>query len=63
MGIFALILGLLGGLSGVMAILTAAEVIPLIGSEFGWLFWFWLAAILLLATIASLLTRGGSYEE
>ena len=58
MGVLALILGLLGGLCGVVGIITAAEVIPLIGAEFTWVFWFWLAGILLLATIASLLTRG-----
>ena len=57
MGIFALILGVLGGMSGVMAILVAVEFVPLVGAEFTWLFWFWLAAILLLASIASLLTR------
>ena len=57
MGIFALILGVLGGLSGVMGILTAAEVVPLIGDGFTWLFWFWVAGLLLLGTVASLLTR------
>ena len=60
MGLFALILGMLGGLSAVMGIITAAEAIPLIGAEFTWLFWFWLAGVLFLATIASLLTQGRS---
>ncbi len=60
MGIFALVLGALGALSAVMGILTAAEVLPAIGTEFTWLYWFWLAGILLLATIASLLARGPS---
>ena len=58
MGIFALFLGVLGGMSAVMGILTALDVVPLIASEFTWLFWFWLAGILLLASIVSLLARG-----
>jgi hypothetical protein len=60
MGIFALILGVLGGLSAVVAIITTAGVALPIGTEFTWEFWFWLAGILLLAAIASLLTRGPS---
>ena len=51
MGTFALILAMLGGLSGVMGILTAAEVVPSLGAEFSWLFWFWVAGLLFLATI------------
>ncbi len=58
MGIFALILGVLGGSCGVMGILTAVEVAPTIHTEFTWLFWFWLAGILFLASIVTLLTRG-----
>ena len=58
MGIFALILGVLGGLCGVMGILTAVEAVPTIHAEFNWLFWFWLAGLLFLATIVSLLSRG-----
>ena len=57
MGIFALVLGMLGGLSGVMGILSAAEIVPSIGAEFTWLFWFWVSGLLLLGTIAALLTR------
>lgn len=57
MGVFALILGVLGGMSGVMAILTAVEVVPEVYSELDMVFWFWVAAVLLLASIASLLTR------
>ena len=60
MGLFALILGMLGGLSAVMGIITAAGVIPSIGAEFTWLFWFLLAVILFVASIASLLTQGRS---
>ena len=58
MGIFALILGVLGGLCGAMGILTAVELVPSVHAEFTWLFWFWLAGILFLASIASLLARG-----
>ena len=57
MGIFALILGVLGGLSAVMGILTALEAVPVINAEFTWLYWFGLSVILFLATIASLLTQ------
>lgn len=57
MGIFALILGVLGGMSGVMAILTAVDVVPMIHNEMDMIFWFWVAAILMLSAIASLLTR------
>ncbi len=60
MGIFALILGVLGGLSAVMGILTAAEAVPLIATEFTWLYWFVLSGILFLATIACLLTQARS---
>ncbi len=58
MGLLALILGIFGGLSAVMGIITAAEVVPPIGTEFTWLYWFVLSGILFLATIAFLLARG-----
>ena len=61
MGMLALVLGILGGLSAVTGIITAAEVISPIGTEFTWLFWFSLAGILLLAAITCLSSRGG-YE-
>ena len=61
MGLFALILAVLGGLSAVMGIVTAADVVPSIGAEFTWMFWFVLALILFVAAIASLMSRGG-YE-
>ena len=60
MGILAVIMGILGGLCAVMGIITAAEVILPIGAEFNWSFWFTLSGILLLATIASLVSRGGN---
>jgi len=52
MGALAWMFGTLGGLSMVMGIITAAEVVPLLGSAFTWTFWFMLAAILFLACIA-----------
>lgn len=61
MGAIAAIIGSIGGLSAVMGIITAAQIIPLIGAEFTWMFWFVLSAILLLASIALSLGRGG-YE-
>ncbi len=48
----AWVFGTLGGLCTVMGIITAAEVVPLLGSAFTWTFWLMLAAILFLASIA-----------
>ena len=61
MGVLALILGILGGLCAIMGILYAVPVEELVVAEFDVTFWFSLAVILLLATIASLVARGG-YE-
>ena len=58
MGALAWIFGTLGGLCMVMGIITAAEVVPLLGSAFTWMFWFMLAAILFLACIAFAVGRG-----
>ncbi|MFC1847493.1 hypothetical protein ACFLW5_01595 [Chloroflexota bacterium] len=52
MGILAWVFGILGGLSAVMGIITAAEVIPSLGAEFTAMFWLALGATLLLACIA-----------
>ena len=52
MGALAWTFGTVGGLCMVMGIITAAEVVPLLGSAFTWTFWFMLAAILFLACIA-----------
>lgn len=57
MGFLAFLLGIVGGLCGVMGIITAAEVIEPIGTEFTWLFWLSLAVILLLGTIACLVAQ------
>jgi len=62
MGVSAWTFGFLGGLCMVMGIITATGVIPLLGAEFTWMFWFVLSAILLLGSIALALGRGGSYE-
>ena len=61
MGVFALILGILGGLGVVMGVITAAEIIPLLGAEFTAMFWLVLSAILLLGCIAAAVSRSG-YE-
>ena len=62
MGAIAAIIGGIGGLSAVMGIVTAAGIVPLLGTQFTWMFWFVLSAILLLASIAFALGRGGGYE-
>ncbi len=62
MSTFALILGLLGGLCAILGIVVTAEVLPDLPAAYTWEFWFMLATILLLASIASALGRGGSYE-
>ena len=61
MGILAWVFGTLGGLCAVIGIITAAEVIPLLGAEFTAMFWLALGAILLLGCIAFALSRSG-YE-
>jgi len=60
MGTIAAIVGAIGGLSAVLGIITAMKVIPPLGEEFTWMFWFVLSAILLLASIALGLGRGSS---
>jgi len=44
--------GFLGGLCMVMGLVTVTGVVPLLGAEFTWMFWFVLSAILLLMSIA-----------
>ena len=61
MAMSALISGILGGLCAVMGIITATEVIPEY-AELSWLFWMVLSGILLLASIAFIVGRGGEYE-
>jgi hypothetical protein len=63
MGTIAAMAGAVGGLCTVMGIITAAGVLNLqLGEQFTWLFWFVLAAILLLASIAFAVGRSGGYE-
>ena len=61
MGILTWVLGILGGLCAVMGIITAAELIPVLGTEFTTMFWLGLSTVLLLACIATALSRS-SYE-
>ena len=63
MGMLAWIAGALGGLCAVMGIVTAAEVAPSLGPEYTWMFWFVLAAILLLMSIVLAVGRGGGGYE
>jgi len=62
MGLLAAIVGGIGGFCAVMGIITAAAVIAPLGTEFTWMFWFVLSAILLLSSIAFALGRSGGYE-
>ena len=62
MGALAWTFGAVGGLCMVMGIITAAEVVPLLGSAFTWMFWLVLAAILFLACIAFAVGRS-RYQE
>jgi len=62
MGILAWSFGILGGLSAVMGIITASEVIAKIGPEFTWWFWLLLSVILLLASIACAISRAETLE-
>ena len=58
MGMSAWISGILGGLCAVWGIITATEVV----SEYAgltWMFWLVISAILLLASIALAVGRGG----
>ena len=48
-----LTLGILGAVSLVIGIITAAEVIPEFGAAFTWMFWLILSGVLFLASIAS----------
>jgi len=61
MEILAWIFGAIGGLCMVMGIITALAVIPEVAA-LTWMFWLVLSAILLLASIAFAVGRGGGYE-
>jgi len=57
MGVLARIMFILGGLCAIMGIITAALGGPILVAGFDATFWFSLAVILLLATIASFLAQ------
>jgi len=63
MGLFAAILGILGGLCAVMGIVTAAGVVPLLDAAYTDVFWLRVSGILFLATIACALSRGRPEPE
>ena len=60
MGFMAAIIGSIGGICAVIGVLIAAEIIPgdIALADFGWDFWFMLAGVLLLGSIALLLGKG-----
>lgn len=60
MGMLAWIFGVLGGLCTVMGIITAADVVPLLGTELTVMFWLVLAVILFLVCIAFAIGRSVS---
>ena len=51
-GLLTLIFTALGGVSAVIGILTAVEVMPTFATELTWMFWLGLSAILVLIGIA-----------
>ena len=62
MGTMAAITGAVGGLCAVMGIIIALEVDLPLSDQLTWMFWFVLAAILLLASIALAVGSGGGRE-
>ena len=52
MGMLGWIFGFLGALCMVMGILTVTEVVPVLGEEYTWFFWFMISGLLLLISIA-----------
>ena len=63
MGMLAWLVGTIGALGAVMGIITAAEVVPPLGTEFTWTFWFMLSSILVLLSIAFAVGSGGGGGE
>ena len=61
MGILAWVFGGIGGLCLVMGVLTATEVVPLLGAALDTMFWLVVSVILFLVCIAFAVSRGG-YE-
>jgi len=62
MGLFAAILGGIGGLFAVLGIIKALEVIPDIVPQLTWELWLATAAILLLGSIAISVGRNQDFE-
>ena len=58
-----LIFGILGGVCAVIGGLTAGGVMPQLGTELTWMFWFVVGGFLLLASIAFNTNRGGGGGE
>jgi len=58
MGILGLIFGLMGGLCVVFGIITMTGLLPPLGEDFNWIFWFALSVILLLGSIAVGVNKG-----
>ena len=52
MGTIAAILGGIGGLCAILGIITAIEVLPPMGDQYTWMFWFFLSVILLVSSVA-----------
>jgi len=61
MAVLAWTLGTLGGLSAVMGIIVAIELIDEVAG-LTWMFWMVLAGILLLGSIAAAVGRSGEYD-
>jgi hypothetical protein len=59
MKIMATITGILGGVAAILGILRAVDIpdTPILNNNFTMEFWFWIAALLLLGTIAMLVVR------
>ncbi len=57
-----LIFGILGGICAVLGGLTAGGAMAPLGAELTWMFWFILAGVLLLVSIAFNTHRGGGGE-
>ena len=52
MGMLGWTFGFLGVLCMLMGVVTVTEIVPLLGEEYTWFFWFNLSGLLLLLTIA-----------
>ncbi len=62
LGLFSVILGFLGVFCVIAGIVTITEVIPPLGETYTWEFWFLLAIVFLLASIATIVGGRGREE-